>query len=536
MMKKFLFTLLIGCSALCTMADDSILDIKHSLNDSKIVPPESFETDVQKMKESWYLQNYVQLDENHKGEVDNTLNDQEIIDRLDKLPCVIEMTYNPTVLSFIKMYIRKNELVETMLGKSLYYMPIFEQELEKRGMPEELKYLAVVESALIPTARSRANAVGLWQFMRPTAKGLGLEINNYVDERRDTYKATAKAVEYLQSLYKTYGDWHLAIAAYNSGPGNVNKAIRRSGQSKYDFWTIYDYLLAETRSYVPTFIAACYIMNYYNVHNISPALAKRPLITDTVHVNNRIHFDQISEILDIPVEEIRALNPQYLKDVIPGHIHTYTLTLPSQQIHSFIMSLDKILEYKADKYNPQHPEYETREVVKYHTVKRGETLKKVARTYGVSQKEIKQWNGLRKNTLKRGQRLKIITTQKVRIDRNYKPKVSPQQLPTDEDSIVTNNSTTAQTDSIVIENGQPEQQEVATVQAQETKPETNNPKPEIKKKPTKEQQYTWYKVRKGDNLGKIAQRYGVTVKQIQRLNGIKGTRINVGQRLRIPKK
>lgn len=528
MIKKFLLSLCLGCTTLSSVANQSILEIKHSLNDSNAVPPESFETNVQKMREDWYVQNYIQLSEQNKGIIDNNLSDEEVIERLDKLPYVIEMTYNPTVLGFIKMYIRKKELVETMLGKSLYYMPIFEQELEKRGMPEELKYLPVVESALIPTARSRANAVGLWQFMRDTAKGEGLEINNFVDERRDTYKATASAANFLNSLYQTYGDWHLAIAAYNCGPGNVNKAIRRSGQDKYDFWTIYDYLPRETRSYVPTFIAACYIMNYYNVHNISPALAKRPLITDTIHVNNRIHFDQIAEVLDIPVEEIKSLNPQYTRDVIPGHIHPYSLTLPSQQIHSFIMSLNQILEYKADKYNPARPEYETVETSIYHVVKRGETLKKVARRYGVSQKQIKNWNNLRSNTLKRGQRLEIKTTKKVRIDTgNNTPKTVNTNVAVKERS-----EQNAKNDSIVITNGQPEQNDI--IAENNTKKEV--PQPKVKKDKKKKPKYTWYKVRKGDSLGKIAKKHGVTVKQIQKLNGIKGTRINTGQRIRIPAK
>lgn len=528
MIKKFLITLCIGCTTLSSLANESILDIKHSLNDSKVVPPESFETNINKMKESWYMQNYVQLSENNKGIIDNNISDQEIIDRLDRLPHVIEMTYNPTVLGFIKMYIRKNELVETMLGKSLYYMPIFEQELEKRGMPEELKYLAVVESALIPTARSRANAVGLWQFMRDTAKGQGLEINNFVDERRDTYKATAAAADFLKSLYNTYGDWQLAIAAYNCGPGNVNKAIRRSGQAKYDFWTIYDYLPAETRSYVPTFIAACYIMNYYNVHGISPALAKRPLITDTIHVNHRIHFEQIAEVLDIPTDEIRALNPQYLKDIIPGHIHTYALTLPSQQIHSFLMSLDQILSYKTDKYNPARSQYETIEVEKWHTVRRGETIKSIARKYGVSQKQLKRWNNIRGNSVKRGKKLRIVTTQRIKIAQpsdKYKTEAKNPLITATADSI--------KSDSIVIDNGQPEQKEVTNKRDEPKVKDKVEKKPQPKPKKPK---YTWYKVRKGDNLGKIAQKYGVTVNQIKRLNGIKGSRINIGQRIRIPQK
>ena len=234
---------------------------------------------------------------------------------------------------------------------SLYYMPIFEQALEKEGLPLELRYIPVIESAMNPNAVSPAGAAGLWQFMLGTARGVGLEVNSLVDERRDPYRSSEKAAAYFKQLHDIYGDWSLAIAAYNCGPGNVNKAIRRaSNPEKPDFWEIYNYLPRETRGYVPAFIAANYIMTYFKEHNISPSLARKPLIVDTVSVNRRIHFRQISQVLNIPIEEIRILNPQYRHDVIPGNTHPYSLALPSQQVYSFIMVEDSIAQFRNDLY------------------------------------------------------------------------------------------------------------------------------------------------------------------------------------------
>lgn len=334
-MKKVISSLIIACAAITASAAPSILSLKHSISDNSITYPESFETDTHKMLQNWYLQNYTVLNTNFDKSQPLNATDEVYIKRLSALPTTIEMPYNQIVRSYINMYTqRKRELVEAMLGMSLYYMPIFEQALERHGVPLELRYLPVIESALNPDAVSKAGATGLWQFMLPTARGLGMEISTLVDERRDPHVSSEAAAVYLKQLYNMYGDWSLAIAAYNCGPGNVNKALRRAGiedKKDKDFWSIYYFLPQETRGYVPAFIAANYVMTYYNLHGISPALAKRPIITDSVHVSKRVNFNQISQVLNIPVEEIRVLNPQYRHDIIPGDIRPYSLVLPSMQ-------------------------------------------------------------------------------------------------------------------------------------------------------------------------------------------------------------
>ena len=266
----------------------NILSLKNSITDDDIVFPESFDTDVHKMMTNWYLQNYTVLDAEVENKNPGEVGEETYIRRLAQIPSVIELPYNQVVRKHIERYVyRSRTLVEQMLGMSLYYMPIFEQALEKEGLPLELKYLPIVESALDPNATSRVGAAGLWQFMIGTGKGLGLEVNSLVDERRDPYRSSEMAAKYLKNLYQIYNDWSLAIAAYNCGPGNVNKAIHRNGGTG-DFWDIYEYLPRETRGYVPAFIAANYAMTYYKQHNISPSLARKPLITDTVSVNRRI--------------------------------------------------------------------------------------------------------------------------------------------------------------------------------------------------------------------------------------------------------
>ena len=256
------------------------------------------------------------------------------------------MPFNPVVRSYIDLYTdRRRSLVETMLGLSLYYMPIFEEALEAEGLPLELRNLPIIESALDPNAVSRAGATGLWQFMLPTARGLGLEINTLVDQRRDPIAASRAAAQYLKQLYQIFGDWSLAIAAYNCGPGNINKALARAGASAEnpkDYWDIYYHLPAETRGYVPGFIGATYAMAHYADHGISPALAKRPILTDTVHITDRTYFKAISQVLDIPVEELRVLNPQYRQDIIPGDVHPYPLRLPQQMVFNYLMNVDSI--------------------------------------------------------------------------------------------------------------------------------------------------------------------------------------------------
>lgn len=408
----------------------NILSMRDTITDPNIVYPHSFEADTHKMKQNWYLQVYTEMarnDNETSSSVEAT--DEELIARLRTMPTEIEMPFNSVVKSYINMYVdRRRTLVETMLGMSTYYMPIFEQALEEEGVPLELKYLPIIESALNPNAVSRVGATGLWQFMLPTARGLGMEINSLVDERRDPIQSSKMAARYLKQLYNIYGDWSLAIAAYNCGPGNVNKALRRAGGEegvKKDFWEIYPFLPSETRGYVPGFIAANYAMNYYDKHNISPALARRPIITDSVYVKKRVHFQQIADVLNIPIEEIRILNPQYRKDIIPGDIKAYPLVLPSHQALCYIVSEDSIIAHDAKKYARRDVvepstgtttvsddgKYIITEEVKFHKVKRGETLSGLARKYGVTISSIKEANGIK--TLRRGTTIKIVTTKKV---------------------------------------------------------------------------------------------------------------------------
>ena len=404
----------------------SILSIKETITDSAIVYPASFETDTREMMNNWYLQNYAILDKDVEKRSAGEVSDAEYVRRLKAIPSVIELPYNQIVRSYIERYIKRNRtLVEQMLGMSLYYMPIFEQALEKEGLPLELKYVPVIESALNPNAVSPVGASGLWQFMIATAKGVGLEVNSLVDERRDPYRSSEKAAVYFKQLHNIYGDWSLAIAAYNCGPANVNKAIRRAGvEDKPDFWSIYEYLPRETRGYVPAFIAANYIMTYFKEHNISPSLAKKPIVVDTVSVHRRVNFNQISQVLNIPIEEIRVLNPQYRHDVIPGDSRPYTLALPSQQIYSFILTEDSIASYRPDLYaqrevvEPGGASYNLSEgpaqqnggegKTVYHKVQKGESLAGIAFYYGVSTDEIRQLNGFSGSKLRRGQVLKII--------------------------------------------------------------------------------------------------------------------------------
>ena len=414
---------------------NNILTLKQSITDHDIVFPESFETDTRALMENWYLQNYTILDSDVENKDVGEVSEDEYIKRLKAMPTIIEMPYNQVVRSYIDRYVKRNRtLVEEMLGMSLYYMPIFEQALEKEGLPLELKYLPVIESALNPNAVSRAGAAGLWQFMVGTGKGLGLEVNSLVDERRDPYRSSEKAATYLKDLYSIYNDWSLAIAAYNCGPANVNKALKRAGGENPDFWDIYNYLPRETRGYVPAFIAANYIMTYFKRHNISPGLARKPLITDTISISQRVHFNQIAHVLNMPIEEIRVLNPQYRQDVIPGNNHPYTLVLPSQQVYSYIMSEDSILAWHPEVYNHRdvvepggttvssdkdesNYTYETRMVTEYHKVRRGETASSIAAHYGMSPSTFASINGLRGGYVKRGQVVKVQTQKRVRVKR-----------------------------------------------------------------------------------------------------------------------
>ena len=555
---------------ICTLALTSVTawsrqnvnTIKENIVDNSIVFPESFETDTKALMNNWYLKNYTVLDSYVENSKSETVSDEVYIKRLRALPVTIEMPFNSVVKTYIEMYTqRRRTLVEEMLGMSLYYMPIFEQALEKEGLPLELKYLPVIESALNPDAVSRVGATGLWQFMISTAKGLGLEVNSLVDERRDPYRASEKAAVYLKNLYNIYHDWSLVIAAYNCGPGNVNKALRRAGGSGKDFWAIYPYLPKETRGYVPAFIAANYVMTYFKNHNISPSLAKKPLLTDTIAVNQRINFNQISKVLNMPIDELRVLNPQFRRDVIPGDTHSYSLCLPTHQVYSFIMSKDSILNYRTDLYGRRDVvepatisdskdiqgvegvdfTYETQTVTNWHKVRRGETLAKIAGKYGVTSSSIKRANGLRRSSVKRGQSLKIVTTQRVKVP------IEKSDEPTNDELLAANNAGTEldaeQTDTEEIEVAEPAPTTVKPAEQPKAKPEPKQKEqPKAKEQPKKRNHsddagiITKHTVRSGESLYKIATDNGITVDELKAANNLTNDAVKAGQTLVIPAK
>lgn len=609
-LRNTILTLCTAATSLCVTAAPSILTLPDHLNDSTVVYPESFETDTHKMMQNWYLRTYTALDRDVDSRPDVTTSDQEIIQRLQSIPTTIEMPFNSVVRNYIDIYTgRKRSLVETMLGMSLYYMPIFEEALERQGLPNELKYLPVIESALNPDAVSRAGATGLWQIMLPTARGLGLEVNTLVDERRDPVRSSEAAATYLRQLHEIYNDWSLAIAAYNCGPGNVNKAMRRAGAEGKDFWSIYPFLPAETRGYVPCFIAATYVMNFYNRHNISPALAKRPIITDSVHVNKRVHFNQIADVLHIPVEELQILNPQYRKQIIPGDVSPCPLVLPATQTCSYIISENAIAAHDSDRYarrevvepsNGVEPradivdgregEWVTTEDIKYHKVRRNETMASIAKKYGVTLSSLKQANGnIRKP--KRGQKLKVVTTK-----REFRPYEAI--LPPEGDNLLVRNPETSETDvaqlsdstasPISVENLPQQSAEVnqpseiteddptptqpeepiltssdetalplttaetnsdtasakvadsfrAAKAKKEATPSDNEEKTtaaskKSKRDNNKRQAAKTHTVRRGENLYKIARNNGTTVKELMRLNNLKNDKLQPGDKIRV---
>lgn len=561
-MKRSLLTLtlilasLAPSTLLAAPKGNNVLNLKESITDDAIIYPESFETDARKLLESWYMKNYTDTDDRYRSSGNPATTDAVIRQRLADMPTVIDMPFNQIVRSYIDRYMERGRpLVASLLGLGTYYMPIFEQALEAERLPLELKYLPVIESALDPNAVSRSGAGGLWQFMPAAAKGYDLEISSLVDERRDPYRSSQKAARMLHDLYDTYGDWSLAIAAYNCGPGAVNKALRRAGgdPKKHDFWSIYEYLSPETRGYVPMFIAANYVMNYYKEHNISPVLPTRPLVTDTVGVSSRVHFDQISKVLDIPKEELRILNPQFRADIIPGSAsRQYMLILPAQQIQAYIMSEDEILAYEASKYarrmdaEPgEMPEdavpalddvdeellVATRASVEdadtdapapnagpvrqdgitprrrtiTHTVTKGETISDIAARYEVRVSDIRTWNSLRRNAVRVGQKLRIETSV---------ANVGGQQ------------ATAANANKPGSANATP----AKTSTKSQTKTST---RPKTKATPAKPVKHT---IRKGESLTTIAKKYGVTIDALRKANGMTGDALRAGKTLKIPAK
>jgi membrane-bound lytic murein transglycosylase D len=354
--------------------------------------------------------------------------DSVYVERLSAMMSPIPMTYNAQVKKFIELYIvKRRDQVQKMLGLSKYYFPIFEEILDANDMPLELKFLPIIESALNPRALSRVGASGLWQFMYYTGKRYDLSVTSYVDERRDPVKASKAAALFLRELYNIYGDWHLAIAAYNCGPGNVNRAIARSGGQR-DFWKIYYHLPRETRGYVPAFIAASYAMTYAAEHNLYPTQSILPVASDTVMIHKPLHFDQVANVLKLPMELIRDLNPQYRHDVVPATApKTYPLALPVEVSFAFAAQEDTIYAFNRAKYFPDNKIVPVSEASYGHytpansakliyTVKEGDVPGGIASKFNVRLSDLKYWNGLRRNIIRIGQKL-VIYVPKSKVSR-----------------------------------------------------------------------------------------------------------------------
>jgi membrane-bound lytic murein transglycosylase D len=391
------------------------------------------------------------------------------------------IAYNPSLESVIKSFlVRKKELMERMLVASQFYFPLFEQELDNYNIPLEIKYLAIVESALNPRAKSRVGATGLWQFMYGTGKMYGLDVSSYVDERSDPIKATTAACKYLAKLYEIFGDWDLALAAYNSGPGNVNKAIRRSGGYK-NYWNIRRNLPRETAGYVPAFIATMYLFEYAEEHGLKINKAERPYFeTDTVQVKNLITFEQISKMVDVSIEELVVLNPSYKLNIIPKIPgKNYALRLPKTEIGKFVANEEAIYAYVEKELKEQEkplPQLVTAQNRIRYKVRSGDYLGRIAERYGVRVSQIKQWNGLRSNDLRVGQRLTIFPRRPV-------------------------------------------------VAATPTKSSGNTLTPSTLKVHT---------VQKGDSLWTISQKYpGISIENLREWNGISGNTLQLGTKLKL---
>lgn len=347
--KTLLLALAASFMTATAQTDEITVHNDQSGRDEVIDLPEGMSVSCDSLINEWMAKKYLYPDTTCANpDYNPTFTTEEYQERLRRLPVVMEMPYNSVVQKFIDQYSgRLRRTVSYALGAGNFYIPIFEEALDYYGLPLELKYLPVIESALEPKAKSPAGAVGLWQFMLATGKRYDLKVNSLIDERQDPYKSSWAAARYLRDLYKIYRDWNLVIAAYNCGPTNVNKAIHRADGVR-DYWTIYPYLPSETRGYVPAFIAANYIMNYYCEHNICPMKTKLPITTDTVTIMRDLHMQQVAELCNIDVEAIQALNPQYRTQLIPGSSGPMTLCLPTETLNTFIDLKDSVYNYRVD--------------------------------------------------------------------------------------------------------------------------------------------------------------------------------------------
>jgi membrane-bound lytic murein transglycosylase D len=518
MLKKGIITLLLsGClfQFVSAQTNNKQLLPKDTITDSNIVYPADMEANYDQLLIDWKKDKRYTDDCILSSEGTITYPDSVYIQRLYSLPTQMELVFNPVVKQYIEMYAgRRRNLVGYMLGQGQYYFPMFENALDREGLPLELKYLPVIESALNPIARSRVGATGLWQFMAGTGKLYNLEVNSLVDERRDPAKSTRAAARYLKDLYNIYGDWNLVIAAYNCGPGNVNKAIRRSG-GQTDYWAIYPYLPRETRGYVPAFIAATYIMSYYSEHNICPARCEFPPSLDTIVINKNLHLQQVAEKLDISMEDLRNYNPQFKNDVVPGDYKGYVLNLPIKKISSFIDNSNDIYAHRSSELLT-HRKVAGLDVVsggsgsgggsRVHRVKKGDTLGGIASKYGVSVAQIKKWNGLKSNAISIGKRL-IVSAAPVQKSTNTKTAANTQAQKEEPAAVEKQIVTVSGTDDRTL-----------TKVVKVSKPQTVT---------------SYHKIRSGENLAGIAKKYGVTASDIKAWNGMRNNNLIAGKGLKI---
>lgn len=453
--------------------------------------PEDYTVEVSdSLLNIWYSHKMASDDEMEVYDMDSirfesNVPDEVYIERIKKMNSFISLPYNEIVKNYIILYSEKMPTkMSHILGLCQYYMPIFEDIFNRYDIPQELKAMAVIESAMDPLAVSRAGAKGMWQFMYSTAKMYGLHIDSFVDERLDPVKSAEAAAQYLQDSYEIFGDWNLAIASYNCGAGNVNKAIRRSG-GKRAFWDIWPYLPRETRGYVPAFVGALYTMTYYKEHGIRPEAVEIPAHIDTLKINKQLHLRQVADLTAAPLEELKNLNPQYRHEIIPGESREYILRIPYEYTNAFIEYEDSVYRHKAEEYfNPvtikKIKDGADGERIVYR-VKNGDYLGRIASRHRCTVAQIKRWNNLSSNNIRVGQRLVI-----------YRGGTS---------------SGSASASSAP-----------AKAQSSSVAPASGG---------------STYTVKSGDTLSGIANRNGVTVAQLKQWNGLSGNNIKVGQKLKV---